>query len=294
MTELVQHAVDAISLGSLYALYALGIALIFGVMQLINFAHGELVTVGAFALIVASAWAWPLLLLTALVVTVIFAVGMERVAFRPVRGADPTTLLVTSFAVSYLLQNLFILIFGALPRSADVLPGLSGSIDVWGVAVGKLNLVVIALTAVLLASLSLFLKRTATGMQMRAAAEDFEMARLLGVRANRVIAVAFALSGLLAGVAAILLVARTGTVSPTIGVAAVLVAFIATILGGMGSLVGAVLGGFGLGIITTTLQIALPVDVRPFRDVFVFAIVIVVLVLRPEGLIATRAAQRRV
>ena len=147
---------------------------------------------------------------------------------------------------------------------------------------------------VLLISFGLFLKKTRLGVQMRAAAEDFPMARLLGVRANTVIAAAFALSGLLAGVAAILLVAQTGTLTPTMGVTPVLVAFVATIIGGLGSLGGAVIGGFALGTLTVTLQAELPLALRAYRDAFVFGGVIAILVFRPNGLLGAKSRVQRV
>jgi branched-chain amino acid transport system permease protein len=140
----------------------------------------------------------------------------------------------------------------------------------------------------------LFLRKASLGVQMRAAAEDFEVARLLGVRANRVIAAAFALSGLLAGVASILLVGTTGSVTPTMGVTPVLIAFIATVMGGMGSLIGAVIGGFVLGALTVVLQIALPLQLRGYRDAFAFGTVLLILLVRPQGLIVPETEQSRV
>jgi branched-chain amino acid transport system permease protein len=229
-----------------------------------------------------------------ILVAVILAVAMERIAFRPVRGADPATLLVTSFAVSYLLQNLVRLIFGSLPRTVNVSAGLSGSIQVGGIAISKLDLAVIITTLLLLVGLAQFLRRSALGTQMRAAAEDFDMARLVGVRANKVIAVAFGLSGLMAGLAALALVIKTGIVTPTVGANAAIFGFIAVILGGMGSLPGAVLGAYGLGIMTVLLQVALPISLRPYRDACLFAIVIGMLVWRPEGLIVARSRVTRV
>jgi branched-chain amino acid transport system permease protein len=294
MDQVVQYILDALSFGSLYALLALGIALIFGVMQLINFAHGELIMAAGFVLALVSGVPLVPLLILAIVAAVALALVMERAAFRPVRGADPATLLITSFAVSYLLQNLAMLIFGSLPRTTNVSSSLIENISIAGASISRLNAGVIIVTGLLLLGLTLFLKRTAIGTQMRAAAEDFQMARLVGVKANRVIAVAFALSGGLAGVAAIALVTQTGTVSPTMGVSAALFAFIATILGGMGSLSGAVLGAFILGALTVILQATLPLELRPYRDAFVFTAVIAMLVLRPQGLIVARSRATRV
>ena len=140
----------------------------------------------------------------------------------------------------------------------------------------------------------MFLTRTRIGVQMRAAAEDFRMARLLGVRANRVIATAFAISGLAAALAAFVLVAQTGTVSPTMGLSPVLVGFVAMVLGGMGSLRGAVLGGYVLGVVTVALQSYLPLEMRFYRDAFAYTVVILVLLVRPQGLVVARSTTQRV
>src|SRR5215468_2207902 len=290
----IEYVIDGVSLGSLYALFALGIGLLFGIMRLINFAHGELIMIGAYALFFIVSPPWPVRIAAILGITVFAALAMERVAFRPARGADPDTLLITSFAVSFLLQNLAILCFGALPRSVAIAPFLTGSVRIGSYTIPNINLVTIGVTAFLLLVLGLFLAKTRIGVQMRAAAENFTMARLLGVRADTVIATAFALSGLLAGVAAIILTQQTGIITPTIGVAPVLAAFVATILGGLGSLVGAVIGGYFLGAITVALQATLPLAFRSYRDAFVFAAVLVVLVLRPQGLLVHRSTFTRV
>jgi branched-chain amino acid transport system permease protein len=294
MTEIVQHLVDAISLGSLYAVLGLGIALIFGIMRLVNFAHGELVMVGAFAAVTVGDAPWPVVILVVVVVPVAFALLMERIAFRPVRGAHETTLLVTSFAVSYLLQNVALLAYGATPRGIELSNMLSKSLSIGHVTVPRLSVATIAVTASLMGALSLFLRRSGLGIQMRAAAEDFTMARVLGVRANRVIATAFAISGALAGVASYLIVAQSGSVYPTMGVAPLLVAFVATVLGGLGSLWGAVAGGMALGLITVALDAYLPVGLRGYRDAFAYAAVIAVLVWRPQGLVIPRWSRTRV
>jgi branched-chain amino acid transport system permease protein len=294
LREVVQYVIDGAALGSLYALFALGIGLIFGIMQLINFAHGELIMVGGYVIVFVASPSTPIRVIVMLAVVVTLALLMERVAFRPARGARADTLLVTSFAVSFLLQSLAILTIGALPRSAGILSSLNTSFSIGGYSIRKLDVFTVAVTVVLLVALVLFLSRTRIGVQMRAAAEDFQMARALGVRANTVIATAFALSGFLAGVAALILIAQTGLVSPSIGLAPVLAAFIATIIGGLGTLSGAVLGGYLLGGLTVALQATLPLEFRPYRDAFVFAAVVLVLMLRPQGLLASRSSAERV
>ena len=292
---LIQHAIDAISSGSLYALLALGIALIFGVMRLINFAHGELIMAGAYALVLIALPAAAVVPIT-LVTVIALALAMERIAFRPVRQASPATLLVTSFALSYLLQSVAALIWGSLPRTTNFASGLSGSFVIGSITIQKLDVVIFGTTLALLVALSLLLGRTTIGRQMRAAAEDFQMARVLGIRANTVIASAFACSGLLAGGRVDPAGRPTGTATPTMGTNAVLFAFIATIVGGMGSLPGAVLGGFCLGALTVALEASLPPELRAYRDAFVFAVVLAVLVIRPQGLLPSRTvdhARRR-
>src|SRR5581483_11469394 len=190
------------------ALLALGIALIFGIMDLVNFAHGELIMVGGYALVFLGHAPLPVTLLATLAICVVSALVMERVAFRPVRGADPTTLLVTSFALSYLLQNLAILIFGAYPKTTGVGSDISRVFFVGDVAITELDLIVFGVVVALIVALTQLIRRTDAGIRMRAAAEHFEMARVLGVMADRVIVLAFALAGALAAVAAYFLVAE--------------------------------------------------------------------------------------
>jgi branched-chain amino acid transport system permease protein len=294
MSAVVQHVVDAAALGSFYALFALGIALIFGIMRLVNFAHGELIMAGSYAVYLTQNLWWPLIILSAVAASIAMALITERVAFRPVRGATPATLLITSFAVSYLLQSAARLIFTSLPKSADINPLLRNSFVVGGLFVTWLTVITIGVTVLLLVALALFLRTTAIGTQMRAAAEDFDAARLCAVDANRVVAVAFALSGLLAGAAALLLVGQTGSLFPTMGLTPVLFGFTAAVIGGMGSLPGSVLGGFVLGAGSTALTITLPNSVAPFRDALLFLLVMVVLTVRPEGIVRARGAVTRV
>jgi branched-chain amino acid transport system permease protein len=290
----VQNAIDAISLGAVYALAALGIGLIFSIMRLINFAHGELIMVGGFVLYGLAGQPYLVMGLAAILVVAIVALGMERVAFRPLRKASPATLLISSFAVSYLLQHVVLMIFGARPMGVDFLPQFGDSVELGGLRVPELQLAAIVITIVFVTFLALFFRHSRIGVEMRAAAEDFTMARLLGVRANRVIAVAFVISGILASMVSLYLVAQTGSVSYKMGVNMVLIAFVASVIGGMGSLAGAALGGFLVGIVSVSLQAYLPVDLRPYRDAFLFLAFIAFLLWRPQGLMTRRADMERV
>ncbi|MDO8208806.1 branched-chain amino acid ABC transporter permease [Conexibacter sp. CPCC 206217] len=289
MTAFVQDVVNALSLGSVYALVALGISLQFGIMKLINFAHGELIMIAGYTLVAFGGHVWLLAVFAAVAAAGVAAVVMERVAFRPVRGSDPSTMLVTSFAVSVLLQSLAIFALGAQSRPI-VWPGFVGdSLHVFGIQLQLLDLIGIAVAALALAAVSLFLFRTSAGVQMRAVAEDFGMARHVGVRANRTVATAFGLSGVLAGLAGAIYLAQTASVNPTVGLQIVVVGFVASVLGGISSLRGAVVGGLLLGALTVALQVVLPESVRGARDAFVLLIVLGVLVLRPQGLFGDRA-----
>lgn len=294
MDKLIQTLVDAVSVGGLYALTALGIGLIFGVMRLINFAHGELIMITGYVLLALFGQPLAMMLIAGFLAAVVLALVTERVAFRPLRNADPATLLISSFAVSFFLQKTLILFVGSRPKGIDFLPELGRQIEILGIRLQSLQVVTILVSAILLGGLSWFLKATRFGLQMRAAAEDFRMARVLGVRANRVIAAAFALSGVLAAAVSCLLVAQTGIVQPRMGLQLVIIAFVGTVIGGLGSLTGAALGGFLVGVATILLQAFLPPDLRVFREAFVFVAVTLVLLFRPQGLIPARGLKERI
>lgn len=294
MDRVVQTLIDAISVGGLYALTALGIGLIFGVMRLINFAHGELIMITGYVLLALFGQPLPVMLTAGFLAAIALALLTERVAFRPLRNADPATLLISSFAVSFFLQKSLILFVGSRPKGIDFLPELSRQVEILGVRLQSLQIVTILVSVILLGGFSWFLKATRFGLQMRAAAEDFRMARVLGVRANRVIAAAFALSAVLAATVSCLLVAQTGIVQPRMGLQLVIIAFVGTVIGGLGSLTGAALGGFLVGVVTILLQALLPPDLRVFREAFVFVAVTLVLLFRPQGLIPARGLKERI
>jgi branched-chain amino acid transport system permease protein len=273
-------------------------------MRLINFAQGDFITLGAYALIVPSAsatatlfiglWPWPLMVAAVVLAVMALALVTERVAFRPMRHARPATLLIGSFAVSFFLQHVILSVYSSRPKALSIGAGLSEPLVLGGVRILKLDLLVIAVTLLLMTALALFLKHTRYGIWMRAAAEDFSMARMLAVRANTVIAIAFAISGLLAGVIAILVIIKGGLLSYRMGVPLVLMGFVATVIGGMGSLLGSVIGGFTVGILSVALQAALPAGLRDARDAFVFVAVILILLWRPGGIVQVAAMRERV
>jgi branched-chain amino acid transport system permease protein len=294
MTTVIQHIIDALSTGSLYALFALGVAFIVGVARIVNFAHGELLMVSSYLVLAFVSLTWPLVALLVIVLVVVLALAMERVVFRPMRKADGATVLIMAFSLSVFLQNAVLAIEGPRAKSVNFADSLIKPLTIGSLRIPWLDLVTVGITVVLLIALALLLRRTPIGRQLRAAAEDFGMARLVGVRADTVIAVAFAVSGALAAVSGLLLTIQTGSLTPTMGLQPVLVAFIATVIGGMGSLAGAVLGGYLLGAVTVLLQVSLPDGLIPYRDAFVFGLVIVALLVRPQGLIPGRLGTERV
>jgi branched-chain amino acid transport system permease protein len=292
--ELVQQVINGLALGSTYALLALGLAMLFSIMNLINFAHGELLTIGGYTMWTLTDHGVPFAAVVplTLLATTLAAVAMERIAFRPLRGASIITLLITSFAVSFFLQNAFAIGIDQEPQGVRVPEWLAGVIDVGDFTIPRLQVITTAVTLVALGLLTVFLRRTLLGISMRAAAEDFAVVRLMGVRANRVVVAAFAISGFLAGIAAILVIAQATAVDPNTGNIPIVKAFIAVVIGGLGSLGGAVAGGFALGFLETILHATLPDDALPFRDAFALLILVGILFFRPQGLVGRRAEVR--
>ncbi|MBN35473.1 MAG: branched-chain amino acid ABC transporter permease [Rhodospirillaceae bacterium] len=290
----IQQFINALALGGTYALLALGLAMVFSVLGLINFAHGELMTITGYAIFFAIGAGIPFPIAVALGIAAATgdAILMERVAFRPVRDANTATMLLTSFAVSTILHMLFQNLISARPKAIPVPNWMIGAIDLGGISIGVIQALSITGTALLLLGLTIFLKRSILGIAMRAAALDFPVTRLMGINANAVIATAFGISGLLAGVAGVLWLAQRGSVDPLMGFLPVLKAFIAVVLGGLGSLSGAVVGGFVLAFIEVALRAFLPENLLPFRESITLSLVIILLLVRPEGLLGRKDAVR--
>lgn len=290
-----QFAIDVLSLGGAYALMALGLVIVYGILRLVNFAYGELIMVAGYTMFLVSGSALPWLVMAAcaLVMAMVAGVATDYIAFRPVRAKSATAVLITSFAFSTLLQNAAQLFISPRPRTVPLPELFSHTVHIAGVVTPARNLITIAVAVLLLSLFTWLMRATVLGIAMRAAATHFTMARMLGVPANLIISSAFAISGLLAGVVALLWIGRIGTVVPGIGLEPLLVAFIATVIGGMRSLVGAVVGGFLLALIDTSLNYSLPQDLLKFRDAFTFSLVIAILLWRPQGLIRGPASGQR-
>ncbi len=286
---MLQTIINAVGLGATYALMAVGIGLVFGVLRLINIAYGQLIMAGAFSLALTSAEGWPewASVLTCLGVVVGLSLLMELALFRPLRGASPATMLVATFAVAFLLQSIALLRFGSLGRIAIIFPGLFNPVGGGHLATVRwITVVAIICAAVAVAGLTLLLARTSIGLHMRAAATDFQTARLLGVRANRVITVAVVLSGVLAAAVSVILVVQTPQVVPTFALRDTIIVLVGVVVGGIDRLWTATLGGFSIGFATSVFTDKLPQSATDYVDSAVFGLVIVVLLLRPEGLFA--------
>jgi len=291
---MIQTILDALSYGGLYGLAALGIGLVFGVMRLVNFAHGELIAIGAYLLVVTvPAVGLPVGILIAVVGTALLALLMEFGVFKRLRSATPAVLLVASFGVSVFLQRMYEVIFGALPISAQVAPWMNGVIEIGGTSVTRGSVVTIVLALILLGGMWFFIEKTTLGLQIRAASSDFKTARLLGVRSNRVIGTAFVFSGVLAAAVAFVAVTQRGSVDPLFGVNITILALVGTVIGGLGSLQGAALGGFLVGVTISLLNSFLG-NYRVYTYTWLFLLVIIVLLVKPSGLLSGKSTGERV
>jgi branched-chain amino acid transport system permease protein len=294
VSGLVQNLVDGLGQGSIYALLALGIAVIFGVMHLLNFAHGELITVGAYVTYLCFtrgiSWYWiaPILVITCVLTSLL----IEQVAFRWVRGAPDSTLLLTSFGVHFVVEAFFLMYVSASVKTFARPGWIANTVDLGIARVEVIDIAVIAVTIVVLLITVAILQRTMFGIALRAAASDFDAARLMGVRSNNVIRGAFALSGALAGIAAIFWLMRAGQATPGAGLTPMLKGVLAALIGGLGSLRGAVIGGLALGVAEVMLQSQLPSGIAGLTDAFVFFLIALLFIFRPQGIINVGHAER--
>ena len=304
-----QTIVDSIGLGAMYALMALGVGLVFGVLRLVNFAYGQLVMAGAYVLAFGSQpthhlWDEPLptwlTVVLCLAVVLLLSVLMELAVFRPLRGASPAVMLVTTFAVAFMLQAVALLVDlkddSFIGEPAIAVASLIDVVRVGGLDIHKVTILAVVLAVAGVGLLALFLERTRLGLQMRAASADFETARLLGVRANRVIGAAVLISGVIAALVAVLLSVQNPLITPQFALEDTIIVLVGVVVGGIDRLWTATLGGFTIGFAFGVIGAALPTEKSVYLPSAVFALVILVLLLRPAGLFAWggRTAPERV
>jgi branched-chain amino acid transport system permease protein len=284
-----QVIVDAVGLGATYALMAVGIGLVFGVLRLVNFAYGQLVMAGAYTLAYTSNWPVLWSIVACFAVVIALSLALERTVFRPLREQSPTVMLVTTFAISFVLQSVALLIDirdDQIGEPAASLSSLNQSVAIAGVDVRKVTIVAVLVALGALGALALLLGRTEIGLRTRAAAADFRTARMLGVKANQVIGLAVVLSGALAAAVAVILTVQTPFVTPDFALHDTIIVLVGVVVGGIDRLWTATLGGFVIGLTSGIVNGALPTDSTIYLPSVVMALVILVLLLRPAGLFA--------
>jgi branched-chain amino acid transport system permease protein len=290
-----QQIVNGLILGSMYAMVAIGFSMIYGIVRLINFAHGDIVMIGAFVtlgLLQSLGAPFPVVAVGVLLAGGLMGVMIERAAFRPMRGAPQVTGFIASLAVSIMLQNLGILTLSAQPRNFSFPDNLQEVIHAGGVSFRVIDLVIMAVAVLLMCALILLVRKTKLGMAMRATAENIEVARLMGIPINRTIMAAFAIGSALAGIAGLMWGGKFGQIDPLLGYVPGLKSFVAAVIGGVGSIPGAILGGYVLGLAEVLFVGLLPPIYSAFRDAFVFATLILILLALPNGILG-RATEDR-
>jgi len=279
---------NGLALGGVFALMAVGIGLVFGVLRLVNFAYGQLIMAGGFALAFGSQWNLPnwLSILFCFGVVLALSVVMDWLVFRPLRTHSPAVMLVATFAIAFLLQSVALVAFGPLGKVTGQFGFLNAPVDIGGVGIKKIAVIAVATAVGCLVVLQFLLTRTGVGLHLRAASADFPTARMLGVRANRVIAGAVIVSGLFAAIAAVVLSVQTPQITNTFGLQETIYVLAGVVLGGLNRPIPATLGGFSIGFAIGILGGVLPYNQAQYLPSFIFAAVIVVLLVRPDGLFA--------
>jgi branched-chain amino acid transport system permease protein len=290
-----QQLINGLSLGSLYALIAIGYTMVYGILRLINFAHGDLLMVAAYLGVMGVglfSWPWPLAFGLAIMLTGLMGVLLERGAYRPLRRAPRISLLISAIAASFLLENLALVLAGGRAKPFPVPAAFSGAVSLGGLYIPRLSFLIPIATAVFLAVLFYIVYRTQTGRAMRAIARDLEMTSLMGIDVNRIIAVTFLLGSLLAGAGGVLWAMKYPQVNPFMGILPGLKAFIAAVLGGIGNIGGAVLGGLLLGLLEIMI-VALWPGWAGYRDAVAFILLIILLLARPTGLLGEALGEEK-
>jgi branched-chain amino acid transport system permease protein len=290
-----QQIVNGLILGSMYALVAIGFSMIYGIIRMINFAHGDVVMIGAFltlGLLQVAGAPFPIVALVVLIACALVGILIEKGAFRPMRGAPQVTGFIASLAVSIMLQNLGILVLTAQPRNFAFPDYLQKVIHAGGVSFRVVDLVIMLSALILMCVLILLVNKTKLGMAMRATAENIDVARLMGININRTIMATFATGSALAGIAGLMWGGKFGQIDPLLGFVPGLKSFVAAVIGGVGSIPGAILGGFVLGLSEVLFVGLLPPIYSAYRDAFVFSTLILILLIMPNGILGKPMEER--
>ena len=302
--KLLPYLLSGISVGGQYALIAVGYTMVYGILRLINFAHGDVFMVSGLMMVYAVTW-MPLWLAIPFVIvfTVLLGFLIERVAYKPLRSAPRMSVMISAIGVSYLLQNLALYVTGGLNKNYPTIPWISDTVSIFGATTKMVTLVTPVLTLVLVVLLVLLINHTKIGMAMRAVAKDFETSTLMGIKINNVISMTFIIGSFLAAIGSMLFFTNYPGVTPTVGAMPGLKAFVAAVFGGIGSIPGAVIGAFIIGICENiikgldTLLVAYSViptglGLSTFADAFTFVLLIIILVFKPTGLFGEKATDK--
>lgn len=290
-TYYIDLLLSGITVGSLYALIAIGYTMVYGILRLINFAHGDIfMMAGFFMVYVSASMPMAVAIPVVLVMTVLLGVLIERAAYKPLRSAPRMSVMISAIGVSYLLQNLATYITGGLARPYPEISFLKKTLAVGTLNVKIITVVTPLLTILLVVALVLFINHTKTGMAMRAVSKDFDTARLMGIKVNNVISATFVIGSFLAGVGSILYFTNYGQVSPMIGAMPGLKAFVAAVFGGIGSIPGAVLGAYIIGICESLIKANDAIAI--FSNAFTFALLILVLLFKPNGMFGEKLTEK--
>lgn len=292
---ILSQLVNGVKLGSIYAVIAIGYSMVYGILKLINFAHGDLLTVGVYTMLVLMSFSglpiW-LVILAGCAVSVLVGMTMERLVYRPLRGTGEETTLIASLAVSVFLQNLISMIFTPQKRAFHLPDFLTQNHKFGPVTLSTMNIITLISIVIILIALSLLLKKTKIGMAMRACSDNLAASQLMGIRINTVVVVAFVIGSGLAALTGLMLAGEYKTIEPLMGFVPGLKAFCAAVLGGIGSLNGAVLGGFIIGIAEMLFAGLMPTEITAYRDAFIFLLLIVVLLVKPNGILGSSEGGR--
>ena len=288
-----QYLLSGISVGGQYALIAIGYTMVYGILRLINFAHGDVFMVAGLIMIYAIASGMPLWLAVVLVIVLTVALGVviEKVAYKPLRSAPRMSVMISAIGVSYLLQNCALYFTGGLPRTYPAIPMLTKKVTIWGATTKMVTIITPILTIILIVVLVLLIKYTKIGRAMRAVSKDFETSQLMGIRINSVISFTFIIGCFLAAIGSLLYFSNYQTVVPTSGAMPGLKAFVAAVFGGIGSIPGAVIGAFIIGICENIIK-GLGQNWTIFSDAFTFILLIVILLVKPTGIFGEKATDK--
>ena len=289
-----QQFVNALSLGSLYALIAIGYTMVYGILRLINFAHGDVFMIGgylAFYAVTTFMMPWWIAIIVAIGLTTIFGMGLERVAYRPLRDSPRISIMISAIGASFLIENLAIVLFDARPKAFPVPDFFASTFVLGDVHVSTVSVVIPIVTAIILGLLLWVVYRTKTGMAMRAVSTDIDAARLMAIDVNRIVAFTFAVGSALAAIGGIMWALKYPRLEPLMGIMPGLKCFIAAVIGGIGSISGAVLGGLLLGLIELMTIAFLP-ELTGYKDAFAFILLIVVLLVKPTGLLGSKQGEK--